>query len=105
MIQRFSVHCDNPNNLKAIGEGLARLGFARDAVRAIGEKSSDAICVHAYRDSDLDTERPMDPQRMEDYCVEIWSRIGYVRIVLTEFGEATNTVDYGEEAYFEWESA
>jgi hypothetical protein len=93
MIQRFSVRFQNSENLPAVLDGLADLGFPDSAIRSWREQNTDFVNVHAYRDSDVDTMRRLDPALMEEHCVRIWSRIGNAEIKLTVFSRAEPIIE------------
>ena len=102
MIQRFSVQFQGSERLQDALAGLKEIGFSDDAVRVWQNDSSGWIDIHSYRDGDVDTTKRLDPDRMEDYCVMVWSRIGYARIILTEFDGTGKDFEFGKKEYETW---
>ena len=105
MIQRLSVRFQNSENLQAVLDGLADLGFPESAIRSWGEQNTDFVNVYACRDIDVDTNRQLDPALMEEHCVQIWSRIGNAEIKLTKFSRTEPIIEYGDAEFADWETA
>lgn len=104
MIQRFSVHFRGADKFNGVLEGLKGIGFSDNALRVSRDRNSDSFNTHAYHDGDIDKMNRLHSDRMGDYCVQIWSRIGKARIVLTEFGDAGRVLEYADKEYSDWES-
>ena len=113
MIQRFQVILDQQDKLETVKQGLGDIGFSDDAIRAFHSDDSGIINVYAYRDDDAmePAIQETDPDqnwtrlqanRMEDYCVSIWSKVGYCECRLVEFNETETSLEFGMAEFENW---
>ena len=101
MITRMVVYVEKKKNLDEVVAGLKAVGLP--TVRTMKERSGQFVVV-GYYDTDFDGRKKFPKERMEDYCVEIWSRIDEKsRIVLEHYSDDDST-EFGEAEHFNWES-
>jgi hypothetical protein len=102
MIQRFSVHFEDSGQLDAAIAGLTSMGFAEGSIRIWREEITGDISLYAYRDEAVDQMPPLDPQKMEEYCAALWTRIGTARLTLTDFQQTSAPLEFGREEHAKW---
>ena len=100
MIQRLEVILDNPDKCDRVEATLVAIGFARQAIREVPEAGH--VCVVAIRDEELLPDAPLDPQWLEDYCMEIWQCVGPCRVMLDQFLQVEPTLELGPEEFQRW---
>jgi hypothetical protein len=100
MIQRLEVILDSPEKCDRVESTLVAIGFARQAIREVPEHGH--VCVVAIRDEELLPDIPLDPQWLEDYCVEIWQSVGPCRVMLDQFAQVEPTLELGPDEFQRW---